>query len=107
MSRLADLLFKKYMEWQQELGERKTLKEFAEHIDIGNVFLNQLMNDRRSAGEKTIKHLAEFFHDLSFYDAVGIPRPDPLLTFIIKQWGSLSEDGQKKIAEEMKKYGSK
>jgi transcriptional regulator with XRE-family HTH domain len=104
-SSLSELLFKKYMDWQRQVGERKTLKEFAEYIGIGQVYLNRIMNGRRSAGEKTIMHLAEFFHDMKFYDAVDLPRPDPALTFIIRHWGDLPVDIQTKISEEIKHYG--
>jgi len=103
-SALSELLFKKYMEWQQQLGERRTLKQFSEHIGIGQVYLNQIMNGRRSAGEKTIMHLAEFFRDMNFYDAVNLPRPDPALTFIIRHWKDLPTDVQEKIEREIKHY---
>jgi hypothetical protein len=50
---LHDLLFDKFLKWQEESGGRKTLKQFAEYIGMGQVYLNQIMNRRRSAGEKT------------------------------------------------------
>jgi len=52
---LHDLLFEKYMDYQKASGQRKTLKEFSENICIGQVHLNRLMNERRKAGDKTIR----------------------------------------------------
>jgi len=101
---LSALLFEKFMEYQQTAGGRKSLKQFAEYIGMGQVYLNQIMNKRRSAGEKTAKHLAQFFNDQRFYDAVGLPRPDPLLHYITRNWGSTPVEIQKKIAEQIEPY---
>jgi transcriptional regulator with XRE-family HTH domain len=101
---LHELLFEKYMEYQKISKKRKTLKEFSEYIGIGQVHLNRLMNGRRKAGEKTIARLADFFNDPGFYDAVGMDRPEPLLTYTKRNWGSVPEEVKKKIAEEVSQY---
>jgi transcriptional regulator with XRE-family HTH domain len=104
---VSKLLFEKFLEYQKKSGERKTLKDFAEHIGVGQVHLNRLMNGRRNAGEKTIAMLADFFDDFRFYDAAGLPRPDPRLQTLIKNWGTLSEDARKKISDEIGNYTTK
>jgi transcriptional regulator with XRE-family HTH domain len=101
---LHDLLLEKLLEYQQQSGERKTLKQFAEYIGMGQVYLNQIMNGRRSAGEKTIAHLANFFKDMRFYDAVELPRPDPNLNYITRHWGETPKEIQQKIAEEIARF---
>ena len=103
---LSNLLFEKFMEYQNEAGQRKTLKEFAEHIGIGQVYLNRLMNERRSAGEKAIIHLASFFQDDRFYDVAGLVRPDPKLHYITRHWGDIPIEVQKRITVEIEKYTS-
>lgn len=103
---LSSLLFEKFMEYQQAAGERKTLKEFAEYIGIGQVYLNRLMNERRSAGEKTIALLADFFQDYRFYDVVSLPRPDMKLHFIIRHWGKIPIEVQNKMTGEVEPYTS-
>ena len=104
MSVLSDLLFEYYMAWQKEVGGRRTLKQYSEHIGIGEVFLNQIMNDKRNAGEKTVDHLVQFFKDPRFYDAAGIPRPDINLKYTMRNWGSLPEEEVQKIKQIVAKY---
>jgi transcriptional regulator with XRE-family HTH domain len=100
----SSLLFEKFIEYQQKVGGRKSLKEFAAYIGIGPVHLNRLMNERRSPGEKTVAKLSEFFQDYRFYDAVGLPRPDPDLQNIIKDWQNLPDDAKQSIREIMAEY---
>jgi transcriptional regulator with XRE-family HTH domain len=102
--KLSELLFEKLLVYQQTTGSRKTLKQFAEYIGIGQVSLNRLMNERRSAGEKTVALLAEFFKDDRFYDAVGLPRPDPELKYITRHWGETPDEVRHKTAEEFGRY---
>ena len=102
--KLSDLLFEKFLEYQQAAGTRKTLKQFAEDIGLGQVYLNRLMNGRRSAGEKTIIHLAEYFKDPRFYDAAGLDRPEALLIYTRRNWGQVPEEVKKKIADQVAQY---
>ena len=99
-----ELLFEKYMDYQKASGQRKTLKEFSEHIGIGQVHLNRLMNERRKAGEKTVVHLAEFFSDPRFYDAAELDRPEPLLSYTRRNWPNVPEEVKRKIAKEVADY---
>lgn len=101
---LRKLLFEKYLEYQKQAEKKVTEKQFAEYIGLGPVFLNQIMNGRRSAGEKTIEHLAKFFSDLRFYDSIGLPRPDPLLHYTTRHWGEAPREVHQKIADEIAKY---
>jgi transcriptional regulator with XRE-family HTH domain len=96
---IKNLLFEKYMDFQRTSGGRKSLKQFAEYIGVGEVYLNRLMNERRNAGEKAIVKLANFFSDLRFYDAAGMDRPDPQLVELRRAWGRLPDEEKKRIAE--------
>lgn len=99
-----DLLLEKYLEWQKEIGERKNEKQFAEHIGIGEKYLNLLWNGRRSPNQKIIEKLTEFFNDPRFYDAVNLPRPDAHLSYVTRYWDKTPKEVRKKIAEEISKY---
>ena len=103
---VKDLLFEKYMEFQRTSKQRRTLKEFSEYIGIGQVHLNRLMNQKRKAGEKTIIRLADFFRDMRFYDAAGLDRPEPLLTYTRRNWGNVPDEIKKKIADEVAQYSA-
>ena len=93
-----------YLAWQKQVGEIKTWKDFADVIGIDHVYLNKIYNGKRNAGEKTVQHLSQYFNDPRFYDAVGMDRPEALLTYTKRNWGSLPEEVKKKIAEEVSQY---
>ena len=101
---LHELLFEKFMEYQKNSGQRKTLKEFSEYIGVGQVYLNRLMNQKRKAGEKTIHHLADFFTDPRFYDVAKLDRPEPSLTYIKRNWGKVPNEIKNKIVQEVAQY---
>lgn len=101
---VRELLFEKYKQYLDQAGERRRLKEFAAKIGMGQAYLNQLMNGKRSPGEKTVELLANYFKDLRFYDAIGKPRPDPILIYISRNWGSAPDQLKRKIAEDIRQY---
>jgi transcriptional regulator with XRE-family HTH domain len=103
---IHSLLFEYYLAWQRQVGEIKTWKDFSDLIGIDHVYLNKIYNGKRNAGEKTIQHLSKYFNDPRFYDAVGLDRPELLLTYTKRNWGSLPEEVKKKIAEEVAQYTS-
>jgi hypothetical protein len=71
---------------------------------MDHVYLNKIYNGRRKAGEKTIQHLANYFKDPRFYDAIGLDRPEILLSYTRRNWGNMPTEGKKKIAEEVSRY---
>ena len=98
---IRQLLLEYFLAWQKSIGEKKSWKDFADQIGIDHVYLNKIYNGKRNAGEKTIKHLSKYFNDPRFYDTVGLDRPEPLLSYVRRNWGSLPEEVKKKIAEEV------
>ena len=98
---IRQLLLEYYLAWQKQVGDVKTWKDFAEKIGIDNVYLNKIYNGKRKAGEKTIQQLADHFKDPRFYDAVGMDRPEPLLTYVRRNWSSVPEETKIKIANEV------
>jgi transcriptional regulator with XRE-family HTH domain len=103
-SKFQDLLLEKYLEWQRLVGERKNLKQFAEHIGIGEKYLNLLWNAKREPSLNVIETLVLFFKDPRFYDAVGLPRPDPVLSYAERHWKEIPKEVGKRIADEIGKY---
>lgn len=82
----------------------KTWKDFSEHVGMDNVYLNKIYNGKRKAGEKTIQQLANYFNDPRFYDAGNIDRPEPLLNYTRRNWGSVPDEDKKKIAAVISKH---
>jgi hypothetical protein len=103
----ADLLIEKYLEWQQDLGQVRTLKNFAEHLEIHEVTLNQLINGKKSCTPKMCVHLAKKTGDTRFYDLADLPHPDPGLQEITRLWSSLSEFARTAILEQVEDYAAR
>ena len=99
-----DLLLEKYLDWQKQVGEKRNVKQFADHIGMSDKYLNLLWNAKRNPSEKVIEHLVEFFDEPRFYDVIGKKRPDPELVKLIRAWPTISEEGKKKISEQAAQY---
>lgn len=97
-------LFDKFIEFQKAEGERKTLKEFAAYIGIGEKYFNLLLNGKRPPSDNVIDTLAEFFRDLSFYDVTGRERPRLRLNYVQKHWDEVEPEDKNRIAELVSRY---
>jgi transcriptional regulator with XRE-family HTH domain len=106
MNNLPNYLTQKYLEWQAQLGQRKTLEEFADHLDVSRPMLSFWMNGRRFPNEENIEKIAvKLGNDI--YDALGLPRPNPYKQKIDRLWEFLPEDIQRRISEEAEDYEAK
>jgi transcriptional regulator with XRE-family HTH domain len=101
---------RKYLEWQNNQGKRKSIDDFAVYIGISQPTLSMWMSGKRAPGIKTINLLADIFGN-EVYDALGLPRPNPHLQTITRNFEFLSEEKQariaREIAEEAAKYEAK
>jgi hypothetical protein len=79
-------------------------KEFAEYIGIYDKNFNHFYTGRRLPKKELIEHLASFFEDFRFYDAVNLPRPDEELIYIQTMWGKLPKQIREDMFEEARKY---
>lgn len=100
------LLLKYFLAWQEEQGGRRTSKQFAEHIGIGEITFNHVFTGRRPPGKKMVVLLAEFFNDPRFYDVTGMARNDPSLQYVQRNWGKVPQDVQRKITDMFSPYTS-
>ena len=94
---IGDLLFEHHKKYEMQIRRTVSQKEFAEYIGIHDKNYNHIINGRRKPSAATLKHLAKFFNDPRFYDAVGVPRSDDELIYIQTSWGRLP----KQVREEM------
>lgn len=85
-------------------NKRLTLKEFAEMIGYDDKLFNHLYNKRRPLTRDHAKKFADYFEDPRFYDAAGIPRPDPDLQFVQSNWEDVPDKVKRKIREEIERY---
>jgi transcriptional regulator with XRE-family HTH domain len=99
----STLLERKFLQWQIEIGERKSQAEFAQLLGVSRSALTMWMNgthlpDRESAGK-----LANFL-GTEIYDLLELPRPDPNLQKIKRVWENIPSDKQQKLAEIAERY---
>jgi len=97
---IKQLIFEKWSEIEKANSRRVTLKELSSMVGIEYSYFNHIYNMRRSPTKDQIEILAEYFHDMRFYDVAGIPRPDPILKYLITEWGNLSHAVKDKLAKE-------
>jgi hypothetical protein len=98
-----ELLVEHLVKWHYESGEDKSQAEFAALIGETEKYLSQIMNGRKPSKRQTIL-FAEVLNDPRFYDAAGIDRPEPLLSYTKRNWGSIPEEVKKNIAEQISAY---
>lgn len=91
-------LEKKYLEWQQVVGERKTVREFAEYIGVSASSITMWWKGKRTPEGDNIQKLAEKL-GIEVYDILEIPRPNENLYYLIKEWDNYSTEHQKAIRE--------
>ncbi len=96
-------LERKFLEWQIEIGARKSQAEFAKLMGVSRSALTMWMNgthlpDRESAGK-----LATILGP-EVYDLLQFPRPNPLLQKLNQIWERIPADKQQKLAQDAERY---
>ncbi len=103
MNKLPDYLTKKFLDWQASLGQRKTLEEFADFLNVSRPLLSYWMNGKRVPNTENLENISSQLGN-EIYDVLGLPRPNPYLQKINRVWEFIPEDIQIKIAKEIEKY---
>ncbi len=98
-----EYLERKYLNWQNRLGKRKTIDEFARLLGVSRPSITMWMNGSRKPGLENIRLLSAIF-GLEIYDILGYPRPNPLYAYAERNWKYIPIKEQKKIAEIVSKF---
>lgn len=78
MTDFSDWLEKCFLKWQNDLGARKTITEFAEYLNVSQAALSNWMNGKyKPKGAKNVRSLAGKL-GLEVYDVLGMDRPEEL-----------------------------
>lgn len=97
----------KFLEWQQEQGGRKTVKEFAKYLGVAQSTISMWWNnEEREPDGEYLRKIAEKF-GIEVYDILGKPRPDEDLLYLQSVWETLPSEERRAIRERVKKYASK
>lgn len=100
------LLERKFLEWQQEQGGRRTVAEFAKWIGVKQSSVSMWWNGANEPSGESIRLLAEKL-GLEVYDALNLQRPDPDLHYIQSNWELIDPDERQAIRDQMEKYATK
>ena len=95
-------LLQRYLEWQNELKQRKSLTEFAAWIGVSQPVLSNYMSGKREPGEDNAYLFYLKFCD-EVYEVLDMEPPDFLLRYVRASWHLLSDDAKFEIKEIIKK----
>ena len=102
---LAKWLDNKYLEWQTQGGERKTILEFADYLGVNRSLLSYWMNGSREPSED---NLIKVSLKLGFeiFDILDKPRPNPLYLYVARNWEKTPLKVQRELTKLIAKYSS-
>lgn len=96
-------LEKKYLDWQQGLGRRATLTEFAEYLGIDRTLLSHYLNlghlPTREMAQRIAKQLGP-----EVFILAGDLGSDPSIAFLFRHWQNVPPDVQKQILEMVERF---
>lgn len=92
--KISEFLTDKFLEWQQQERERKTVEQFAQYLGASQPLVSMWMSGKRPVkGAKHKKRLIELYGD----EAARALGEDPLLFFINEHWNEANERLQRSI----------
>lgn len=98
---------KKFLEWQNELGVRKTVTEFAKYIGFPQPTVSfWLHGSRYPKSSEEIEKLSSIW-GLTVYDTLKIERPDEYLYILKTVWVDLPTEKRKALSEDAASYAAK
>ena len=86
----------KYIVWLSETGGRRSLRQFAELLEISSALLSRYMGGTRKPSGEFLERIALKLGDEA-YDMAGVERPDPLLRKLKGKWGKLTQAQREQI----------
>lgn len=94
-----ELIERKYLEWQNKIGKRKTIDEFATLLDISRPLLTMYMNGTRKPRKENLSKFAEVLGN-EVYDVLGFERPDPDLQRLTQIWNRISPKNRQRLLKQ-------
>ena len=95
----SEWLEKKFLEWQNQIGKRKTLTAFAKHLGISQPLLSRYLNDGVMPGIDKIPFLAEKLGP-EVYEFVNLDTPaDPAIRELQAAYNVLPPEEKQEIMQ--------
>ncbi len=95
-------LEKKFLEWQNNQGERKTIKEFAKYLGIPQTTVNNYMRSNRLPSREHTRKLSEKL-GAEIYTLLGPGDPEEEVRKLLNLYDQLDEQDRKALIEEAQK----
>lgn len=73
--KFSNWLRMKYIDWQKELGDLKTVSQFAQYLDLAQPTLTSYMNGSRKPSFKTTMKIVEKLDDYEALDILDFANP--------------------------------
>jgi transcriptional regulator with XRE-family HTH domain len=102
-SAFAQYIERLFVDWQAKQKRRASVDEFASYMGCSQAAVSLWMADRRKPNSESIHRIYELYGP-EIYDVLNLPRPDPLLDYVITHWDRLRPEKQLEIREEIEKY---
>jgi hypothetical protein len=103
-TKVSEWLEKHRTKWQADIGEGRTKQDFANHLGVSiNTYKNWDLRGHTPEPHH-VELLDRKLDDQTIYDIVGLPRPDPVLRAINRDWGKFENGIKSKVRELL--YGS-
>jgi hypothetical protein len=102
---LKGFLFQKFLDWQKESGQRRSLGEWAKYLGVPQTSLSTWMNGPYLPKGSNLGKLAAKLGP-EIYDVLGMTRPimetdDPDLQAIIKDWPKLNSEERRALIDQL------
>ena len=75
MNKFPNYLTKKFLEWQTELGARKTLEDFADYLNVSRPLLSFWMNGKRIPNADNLENISAIENGGLVVSMDGSPKP--------------------------------
>jgi len=98
-SPIAQYLLGAFLDWQKAAGETRSQIQFAAFLGLKRSTLTKLLSGHVDMPESDTVDLIAAKLGPGIYDALGLPRPDPLLRVVMDNWGALSSGQRETISE--------
>ncbi|MBW8009714.1 MAG: hypothetical protein FVQ83_00545 [Chloroflexi bacterium] len=100
--KFSSWLLKRYLEWQNELGKRKSVTDFAAWLGASQPVVSKYLNGKGEPGEDNA-YLFYLKYGEEVYEILDMEPPDFLLRYVQASWHLLPERAKEEIKKIVKK----
>jgi len=104
MSDFSGWLNRKFLDWQNGIGERQTLKAFARYLDVKTTTLSSWLNDDIPPTGDNLYKIADKL-GFEIYEILDVPPPTPRFVHEMKAaYNNLPSEAQPKFQDDLEKF---